>query len=176
MGLATKPGPTSWQRRRFVLVSWWWRRDLEARCSSEPLLEATTAYALPSVTHISPSSSGACRSSPRAWSPRRWAYRCYATSARHFFMRGLLPLLGGIGTAAAFIESAKDMIDPDYGFTSFGPISGVFVIGVGMLALGVPLMIACAVRLRAFFRGETLNEDTPILVPETSELPAALSE
>jgi hypothetical protein len=91
-------------------------------------------------------------------------------------MRGLLPLLGGIGTAAAFIESAKDMIDPDYGFTSFGPISGVFVIGVGMLALGVPLMIACAVRLRAFFRGETLNEDTPILVPETSELPAALSD
>jgi len=37
-------------------------------------------------------------------------------------------------------------------------------------------MIACAVRLRAFFRGETLNDDTPILVPETGELPAALSE
>ena len=34
------------------------------------------------------------------------------------------------------------------------------MIGVGMLALGVPLMIACAVRFRAFFRGETLNEDT----------------
>ena len=33
------------------------------------------------------------------------------------------------------------------------------MIGVGMLALGVPLMIACAVRFRAFFRGETLNED-----------------
>jgi hypothetical protein len=48
--------------------------------------------------------------------------------------------------------------------------------GVGRLALGVPLMIACAVRLRAFFRGETLSEDTPILVPDTAELPAALSE
>lgn len=106
-----------------------------------------------------------------------WYFRrTLFTSARHFFMRGLLPLLGGIGMAAAFLESAKDMIDPDYGFTSFGPIGGVFVIGVGMLALGVPLMIACAVRLRAFFRGETLNEDTPILVPETGELPAALSE
>jgi amino acid transporter len=106
-----------------------------------------------------------------------WYFRrTLFTSARHFFMRGLLPLLGGIGMAAAFHESAKDMIDPDYGFTSFGPIGGVFVIGVGMLALGVPLMIACAVRLRAFFRGETLNEDTPILVPETGELPAALSE
>ena len=106
-----------------------------------------------------------------------WYFRrTLFTSARHFFMRGLLPLLGGLGMAAAFIESAKDMIDPDYGFTTFGPIGGGFVIGVGMLALGVPLMIACAVRLRAFFRGETLNEDTPILVPETGELPAALSE
>jgi hypothetical protein len=45
-----------------------------------------------------------------------------------------------------------------------------------MLALGVPLMIACAVRLRAFFRGETLNEDTPILVPDTGEEPVALHE
>jgi|SRR5512133_1651470 hypothetical protein len=68
------------------------------------------------------------------------------------------------------------MVDPDYGFTTFGPIGGVFVIGVGRLALGVLLMIACAVRLRAFFRGETLSEDTPILVPDTAELPAALSE
>jgi hypothetical protein len=91
-------------------------------------------------------------------------------------MRGLFPLLGGIGMAAAFIKSAIDMVDPDYGFTTFGPIGGVFVIGVGMLALGVPLMIACAVRLRAFFRGETLNEETPILVPDTGDMPAALSE
>jgi amino acid transporter len=68
----------------------------------------------------------------------------------HFFMRGLFPLLGGIGMAAAFIKSAIDMVNPDYGFTTFGTIGGVFVIGVGMLALGVPLMIACAVRLRAF--------------------------
>jgi hypothetical protein len=37
-------------------------------------------------------------------------------------------------------------------------------------------MIACAVRLRAFFRGETLDGETPILVPDTGELPAALSE
>ena len=33
--------------------------------------------------------------------------------------------------------------------TSFGPLGGIFVIGIGMLALGVPLMIACAVRLKA---------------------------
>jgi amino acid transporter len=106
-----------------------------------------------------------------------WYFRrTLFTSARHFFMRGLLPLLGGISMAVAFIISAKDMLDPEYGFTAFGPIGGVFVIGIGMLALGVPLMIACAVRFRAFFRGETLNEDTPILVPDTGEEPVALKE
>jgi hypothetical protein len=77
---------------------------------------------------------------------------------------------------AAFIVSAIDRLDPEYGFTAFGPIGGVFVIGVGMPALGVPLMIACAVRFRAFFRGETPNEDTPILVPDTGAEPAALHE
>jgi hypothetical protein len=76
----------------------------------------------------------------------------------HFTMRGLLPLLGGIGMAAAFIKSAIDMVDPEYGYTTFGPIGGVFVIGVAVLALGVPRMIACAVRFRAFFRAETLND------------------
>jgi amino acid transporter len=106
-----------------------------------------------------------------------WYFRrTLFTSARHFFMRRLLPFLGGVGMAAAFIVSAIDMLDPEYGFTTFGPIGGVFVIGVGMLALGVPLMIACAVRFRAFFRGETLNEDTPILVPDTGAEPVALHE
>jgi amino acid transporter len=92
-------------------------------------------------------------------------------SPRNFFLRGLLPLLGSIGMTWAFIKSAQDMLDPDYGYTVFGSVGGVFVIGVGMLALGVPLMLACWVRLRAFFRGETLNRDTPILVPETGEPP-----
>ena len=93
------------------------------------------------------------------------------TSARHFFLRGLLPLLGGLGMAAAFIIASTQYIDPEYAETSFGPLGGIFVIGIGMLVLGVPLMIACAVRLPAFFRGETLNADTPILVPDTGEPP-----
>ena len=97
--------------------------------------------------------------------------RTLFTSARNFFLRGLLPLLGGIGMAAAFIIASTQYIDPEYAETSFGPLGGIFVIGIGMLLLGVPLMIACAVRLPAFFRGETLNADTPILVPDTGEPP-----
>ena len=52
--------------------------------------------------------------------------------------------------------------------------SGICALTVSPSAL--PLMIACAVRFRAFFRGEALNEDTPILVPDTGEEPVALHE
>jgi amino acid transporter len=92
-------------------------------------------------------------------------------NARNFFLRGLLPLLGGIAMAVVFVIASISYLDPESGFTTFGSLGGIFVIGIGMLALGVPLMIACAVRLRPFFRGETLNADTPILVPDTGEPP-----
>ena len=89
-------------------------------------------------------------------------------NARNFFMRGLFPLLGAIALTAAFGKSAYDMIAPDYGATAFGPIGGVFVLGVGMLALGIPLMLACwAFGTKRFFRGETLNAKTEAKVPDT---------
>ena len=97
--------------------------------------------------------------------------RTLFSSARNFFLRGLLPLIGGLGMVAAFVLASIEYINPEYTETSFGPLGGIFVIGIGMLALGVPLMIACAVRLPAFFRGETLNAETPILVPDTGEPP-----
>ena len=97
--------------------------------------------------------------------------RTLFSSARNFFLRGLLPLIGGLGMVAAFVLASIEYINPEFTETSFGPLGGIFVIGIGMLALGVPLMIACAVRLPAFFRGETLNADTPILVPDTGEPP-----
>nr|WP_245886787.1 APC family permease [Kineococcus xinjiangensis] len=101
-----------------------------------------------------------------------WFFRRTLTrSVRHFLLRGLIPLLGGLAMLWAFTQSAVDMVGTDYGSTNFGPIGGVFVMGVGMLVLGIPLMLACAVRLRAFFRGETLREDTPVLVPETGQPP-----
>jgi len=83
-----------------------------------------------------------------------WYFRrSLSEDARNFWLRGLLPLLGSIGMTWAFVKSATDMIDADYGYTTFGSVGGVFVIGVGMLALGVPLMLACAVKLHPFFRG-----------------------
>lgn len=98
-----------------------------------------------------------------------WYYRkTLFTSARNFFMRGLFPLLGGLMLAYAFIQSCIDMIDVDYGYTVIWGIGGAFVIGVGALAIGFVFMGLWWLRpnSKPFFRGESLNKDTPVLVPE----------
>ncbi len=97
-----------------------------------------------------------------------WYFRrTLRASVRNVFFRGIFPLLGGLAMTWAFVQSATDMIKPDYGFTAFGPVGGVFVLGVGMLVLGIPLMLACfAFGTKRFFRGETLNADTEVKVPD----------
>jgi amino acid transporter len=98
-----------------------------------------------------------------------WYFRrTLFSSARNLFFRGIFPLIGGLAMAAAFGTSAKDMIAPDYGYTAFGPIGGVFVLGVGMLVLGIPLMLLCfAFGTKRFFRGETLTPETEVKVLDT---------
>ncbi len=91
-----------------------------------------------------------------AWYFRRTVRR----SLRNLVLRLIFPVLGGIAMVWAFGRSTVDMLSPDYGQTVIGGVGGVFVIGVGMLVLGVPLMIACAVTRPAFFRGRTLSRAT----------------
>src|SRR6185312_4793695 len=58
-----------------------------------------------------------------------WYFRrTLFTSARNLFFRGIFPLLGGIAMALAFGKRASDMLQPDYGYTAFGPVGGVFVL------------------------------------------------
>jgi hypothetical protein len=52
----------------------------------------------------------------------------------------VLPLLGALMMAAAFVLSAVDMLNPAYGSTVFLGVGGTFLIGVGALLLGVGLM------------------------------------
>lgn len=87
-----------------------------------------------------------------AWHFRRTLLR----SPRNLILRLVFPALGGLAMIWAFCRSAVDMIDPGYGETVIGGIGGVFIIGVGMLVLGIPLAIACAVARPAFFAGRTL--------------------
>jgi amino acid transporter len=92
-------------------------------------------------------------------------------SARNLVFMGILPLLGAVLLTAAFLYSAVDMLNPDYGYTTLLGVGGVFVIGVGSLALGVVLMIVWAFfrESRPFFRGQALNRETEVLVPETEQ-------
>ncbi|MEV5072113.1 APC family permease [Microbacterium sp. LMI12-1-1.1] len=90
------------------------------------------------------------------------------TSARNFFYRFLFPLLGALMLTYAFVQSAIDMYDVDYGYTVLLGIGGTFVLGIGALAFGVLLMLLWFAfpRSKPFFRGESLNRDTEVLVPE----------
>ncbi len=101
-----------------------------------------------------------------------WYFRhSLFTSARNFWFRLVFPLLGALLLTGAFIFSAIDMLNPDYGFTVLLGVGGVFVIGIGSLVLGAVLMVVWSFfkESRPFFRGESLNRDTAVLVPEDEQ-------
>jgi len=95
------------------------------------------------------------------WYFRRTAF----TGLRHFLLRFLFPLAGGLGLAVVFIQTAVDSWDPAFGSGSevFG-VGLVFVIGVGIIALGVVAMLVMRRIRPEFFRGQVLAKDTPALV------------
>ena len=92
-----------------------------------------------------------------------WYFRRqWFDSVRSFFFTLLCPLLGGVILLVLFAITAKDSMDPSYGSgTSIGGVGLVFILGVGVLVLGVVVMIINAIRRPAFFRGETLDRDAP---------------
>lgn len=98
-----------------------------------------------------------------AWYFRRDLRR----SLRDLLFKGVAPVLGGLLLAAVFGKTLYDMWDPAYGTGSslFG-VGGVFVIGVGLLLLGVGIMAVMHRRRPAFFRGDVLTRSTPALVVE----------
>jgi amino acid transporter len=99
------------------------------------------------------------------WTFRRTLLR----STRNFWLRGALPFLGAAAMTWAFVQSAIDMYAPDYGKTHIGPVGGVFVLGMGLLVLGIPVAVLSAVAGgRDFFRGKTLNADTKLALVDAS--------
>jgi amino acid transporter len=106
-----------------------------------------------------------------------WYYRrTLLSSARNFFMRGLIPLLGGLMLYFALVWSIG--ADFNYGsgvsYTSwtlpFGPrwvIGGVFLIALVSALVGLVIMVACWIARPAFFEGKVLNRSTPTLAPES---------
>ena len=103
-----------------------------------------------------------------------WFRKDIARGGRDVWTKGVLPVGGGLVLFAFFFYGAKQFWDPSYGNTSwllpFSPhwrIGGVFLTGIGALLLGLILMFVYRFVAPPFFKGETLNKDTPILVPET---------
>jgi amino acid transporter len=94
-----------------------------------------------------------------------WYFRRELTlGVKELLLKGVAPLLGGLTLAAVFVKLVIDTTDPAYG--SGGAIFGlgtVFVLGVGVLLLGVVVMLVWQSRSPSFFRGETLAHDTPSL-------------
>lgn len=88
--------------------------------------------------------------------------RTLLLGARHFFFRGLAPLAGGVILTVVFVGTAMESVDPAYGSGSsvFG-VGLVFLLGTGIIALGVVLMLLISWRRPGFFHGETLRRDTP---------------
>lgn len=89
-----------------------------------------------------------------------WYFRkSLFSSARNFFFRFLFPLIGGVTLLVIFVTTAVESTNPDYGSGSsvFG-IGLVFVLGIGVLLLGVVIMIVQSIRNPAYFRGETLKQ------------------
>lgn len=98
-----------------------------------------------------------------------WYFRdTLKSSARNLWMRGILPALGGVLLTYAFIQSAIDMWDIEYGYTVLLGIGGSFVIGIGAILIGFILMGWWWLRpnSKPFFQGKSLNRETPVLVPD----------
>ena len=91
-------------------------------------------------------------------------------SVGSFVRRGVLPFLGGLILLFAFLQAGYDYwkAGPDADSTTswtfpFPPhwtIGGIFLTGIGSLALGLVLMVLTWILMPPFFRGETLPKRT----------------
>jgi amino acid transporter len=87
-----------------------------------------------------------------------WYFRgSWRGDVKAFLSRCLAPLVGGVLLLVFFVQTAVDSMDPDYGSGSqlFG-IGLVFLLGVGVLALGVVVMLFQYRSRPGFFRGESI--------------------
>ncbi|MDQ0802429.1 APC family permease [Arthrobacter sp. SLBN-112] len=95
-----------------------------------------------------------------------WYFRhSLFNSVRHFVLRLVCPVVGGVGLFVVFVQTAVDSLAPEFGSGSevFG-VGLVFILGIGILALGAVVMLVVSRTHPGFFRGETLKKDTPALV------------
>jgi len=100
-----------------------------------------------------------------------WYYRKELTKSVHnLFIQGIAPLFGGVALWLILGWSFWYYWQPGNSYTHLDvfhrEIGGTFTLDVGALLIGIILMFTMQAVRPAFFRGETLNRDTPTLVTE----------
>jgi amino acid transporter len=102
-----------------------------------------------------------------------WYYRATLfQSARNLWMRGILPLLGGLIMYAAGIYSVQSDWVATNSLTHWTvpglrwQIGGIFLIAVGSALVGLLGFIYMRVTAPAYFKKQTLTRSTPTLVPD----------
>ncbi|WTW93534.1 APC family permease [Streptomycetaceae bacterium NBC_01309] len=97
-------------------------------------------------------------------------YRRHLTeSVRNFFLIGVGPLVGAGLLAWLLVESVQDMADPEnsYSGDSWFGLGPPLVIGIGIAAVGVVIMLVWRLRSAAFW-SERRSVVDPALVPRKS--------
>jgi amino acid transporter len=102
-------------------------------------------------------------------------------SGRNLWMRGILPLLGGLILWACIPWLLVHYWKPINSYTTFTlpfwphwHMGGIFLLMVGASLVGVILFFIYRATAPAYFRGEVLNRDTPTRVPEEIGMPVGL--
>ncbi|HEU5270955.1 MAG TPA: hypothetical protein VFU36_13605 [Jatrophihabitans sp.] len=100
--------------------------------------------------------------------------RVLTRSCQDFMLKGFIPLLGGLllwtGLVLTAIQDWKPINSYVVWTMHFAPhweIGFAFLLGVGSLVVGLVLMAISVPIFRPFFRGETLNRNTPVFVAES---------
>ncbi|MFD1504990.1 APC family permease [Georgenia yuyongxinii] len=101
-----------------------------------------------------------------------WFFRKEAFStARSFLGKFLAPLVGGLLLLVFFVQTSVDSMHPAYGSGSnVGGVGLVFILGVGILALGLVVMTVQYLRRPGFFRGATIVRGDSLSVHDHEEV------
>ena len=94
-----------------------------------------------------------------------WYFRrSWFRSFKSFLVNLAAPLVGGVLLLVFFVQTSVDSMDPDYGSGSqIGGVGLVFVLGAGILLLGVVVMLTQYLRNRSFFRESFETTELPVL-------------
>jgi amino acid transporter len=107
-----------------------------------------------------------------------WYYRAtLLSSARHLWVRGIIPLLGGLilWTLGGFSMWQDFDVATGNSYTMFTvpglgwQIGGVFVIVFLAALIGLIIFVILRIVQPAYFKGRTLTRSTPTLVPESEQ-------